>query len=77
MSRSTVQGFKIQNFIGEIDACASFWINGVEISFSSIGYSEGSCLNEIVVFNKNEEVIKTFRGTVEDAVKWVFQNINV
>lgn len=75
MSRTKNQGFRIANFGGDIDAAASFWLKGVEISFSSIGYSRGSCLNEIVVFDEYGNCLKTIQGTVEDAVNWVIVNI--
>ncbi len=75
MSRTKAQGFKITDFAGDVDACASFWLKGVEISFSSIGYSKGSLLNEIIVFDENGNVLKLIKGKVEDAVLWVIENI--
>lgn len=75
MSRSKLQGFQIQDFTGQLDACASFRFKGVEISFTSIGYSKGSCMNEIVVYDDNGNALHLERGTVEDAINWVINNI--
>jgi hypothetical protein len=75
MSRTKMQGFTIRDFSGNIDACASFRLNGVEVSFTSIGYSKGSCLNEIVVYDDMGNALKLFCTTVEDAVKWVIENV--
>lgn len=75
MSRSKLQGFRIRNYSGDIDACASFWFKGVQISFTSMGYSRGSFLNEIVVFDSDDNVLNTFQGTVEDALNWVIDNL--
>ncbi len=75
MCKTKLQGFNIRNFTGDVDACASFWLNGVEISFSSIGYSKGFCLNEVVVYDEYGNALELFRTTVEDAVKWVIENV--
>ena len=74
MSRSKLQGFKICNFSGDVDACASFYLKGYEISFTSIGYSKGSCLNEIVIYDEYGSVVKTFTSTVEKAIMWLVEN---
>ena len=75
MSRSKLQGFEITNFTGDVDACACFTFRGVDISCSSIGYSKGSCLNEIVIYSKEGHELHLERGTVEDAINWVINNI--
>lgn len=74
MSRSKCQGFTIRDHSGEVDACAGFWFKGFEVSFTSIGYSRGSCLNEIVIFDDQGNVVKTFTSKVEDAVNWLIAN---
>lgn len=74
MSRSKCQGFTIRDHSGEVDACAGFWFKDYEVSFTSIGYSRGSCLNEIVIFDDQGGVVKTFTSTVEDAITWLIQN---
>jgi len=74
MSRSKCQGFEIVDFTGNIDACAKFWFKGYEVSFSSIGYSKGSCLNEIMIYDDQDNVVKVIRGDVEEAINWLMEN---
>lgn len=65
-----MQGFKIQNLQGQLAACACFDYKGYEISFSSIGYDQGSCLNEIHVYDKNDNIVSR-NYTVQDAIWFV------
>lgn len=65
-----MQGFEIKDFEGSISACACFDYKGYEISFSSIGYDQGSCLNEIVVFDRNNKQVSV-HYTVQDAIFFV------
>lgn len=74
MSRSKCQGFEVVDLSGNIDACAKFWFKGYEISCSSIGYSRGNCLNEIMIYDDQDNVVQVIRGTVEEAINWLIQN---
>lgn len=74
-NRSMCQGFQIVNHSGPIDACARIWYKGVEVSFSSLGYSRGSCLTEIALFNPDDSEIHLIKGTVEDAIDWINDNL--
>lgn len=73
-TRSLSQGFEIITHMGPIDACAKFWYKGIEVSFSSLGYSKGSCLNEINLYDHNDKLLHQVRGTVEDAIDWINDN---
>ena len=73
--RSQCQGFKIQNMYGEpVEACPAFWLNGVEISMSTIGYLSGGCLTEVAVFSDTDRLLHK-SASVDDAVMWVIRNI--
>lgn len=65
-----MQGFEIKDYRGNIVGCACFDYKGYEISFSSIGYDNGSCLNEIVVFDRNDKVVGK-HYTVQDAIFYI------
>jgi hypothetical protein len=69
-STKEMQGFEIKDYNGNIVACACFDYKGYEISFSSIGYDNGGCLNEIVVFDRNDKQVST-HYTVQDAILFV------
>lgn len=70
------QGFVIKTHKGDIAACATFDYKGYEISFSSIGYDEGGCLNEICVFDKDDNVVSC-NYTVQDAIFFVDALYNI
>lgn len=66
--------FEIKNLKGPVDACAAFMYKGYEISFSTIGISEGSCQHEVAVFKGysyrwTEPEIKAH--TVAEAIEYI------
>lgn len=65
-----MQGFEIQDHNGHVAAAASFDYKGFSIGFSSIGYDQGSCLKEICVFDKDNNVVKDCHS-VEEAISHV------
>lgn len=70
-----MQGFEIQDHHGHVAAAASFAYKGFNISFTSIGYDQGSCLREICVFDENDNTVKTCHS-VEEAIKHVNEITN-
>lgn len=79
-SRSHFQGFQIVSFAClELEACAQFMFKGYQISFSTIGYSQGGCLNEINVYGKSGDGdnfsdygdLLSQHNSVEDAILWI------
>lgn len=50
------------------EGCAKFMYSGYEISFSTKGYQNGSCLNEVCVFDGNSNVPLLKANTVEEAI---------
>jgi len=58
----------INNNYGFEGGCAKFIYRGHEISFSTKGYQEGGCLNEVCVFQNNDSVPIVKTNTVQEAI---------
>lgn len=65
--------FNIIDFKGATDACAKFIYNGFEISFSTIGRSQGGCPNHVCIFGGEDfdTVVKGNLCTVQEAIEYI------
>ncbi len=61
---ATPTGEKVAN------VCAQFEYKGYQISFSTNGYDDGACLNEIIIFDKNDDVVDAAQS-VQAAIQTV------
>lgn len=69
-----MQGFQIVDACGQdITACCRISYLGYEISITTLGYADGSCLNEINVYNQAGDLLSQYHS-VSDAIN--FCNIN-
>jgi hypothetical protein len=57
------------------EGCAKFIYRGYEVSFSTIGYEQGSCLNEVCVLEQGESKPLLKTSSVEDAINQVNQRV--
>lgn len=74
--RKNVQDYTIINDSYQFsEGCAKFIYRGYEISFSTIGYQQGSCLNEVCVFEQGESKPFLKTTSVEDAIDQINQRV--
>lgn len=67
--------FDIVNFHGGIDACAQFTYKGYQISFSTIGRSQGGCPIPVCIFGGEgfKDTVKDGFTTVQEAIQYIDQ----
>ena len=65
--------FDIVHFSGGIDACAQFTYKGYQISFSTIGRSQGACQTPVCIFagNNFQDTLKDGFTTVQEAIEYI------
>lgn len=64
--------YKIVNMFGVqvADMSCAFKYKGFEVSMSTVGYSDGGCLHEIAVYDKDNKLVNQL-FSVEDAIKFI------